>query len=322
MAWKRFRKKKDLPSGLWVKCPSCRATLFKKELIRNGNVCGQCEHHFPLTARERVEMLADGNSFQEQSPDLYPIDRLDFVDREPYAHKLARAVEKTGQNEAAVYGPCTMEGKPVILCVMDFTFIGGSMGCVVGEKVTRAVELATEKNWPVIVVSASGGARMHEGALSLMQMAKTSCAISRHDERGGLFISVLSNPTTGGVMASFAALGDLIVAEPGALIGFAGPRVIKETLRQQLPDGFQRSEFLLPHGFLDQIIHRKDLRRSLVDFLDHLWTYADGEVRPDWQEPSFPPQEEDGESVDETAAAKEDEEGASSPEGEETAKTP
>ncbi|MCB9833779.1 MAG: acetyl-CoA carboxylase carboxyltransferase subunit beta [Planctomycetes bacterium] len=295
MAWKRFRKKKDMPGGLWIKCPNCDAMLFNKELARNLHVCTDCQHHFPISARQRVAMTVDEGSFHEESPDLWAIDRLNFVDKESYAAKLEKSMKKSGSSEAAIYGCCTIEGQPLVLCVLDFSFIGGSMGCVVGEKVTRAVELATEKNLPVVVISASGGARMHEGALSLMQMAKTSVAIARHAEKGGLYISVLTNPTTGGVMASFAALGDVVVAEPAALIGFAGPRVIQETLRQQLPEGFQRSEFLLDHGFLDKIIPRGEMRRSLANFLRYFWRYKETEVlaADGWQAPNFPGDDEE-----------------------------
>ena len=305
MAWKRFRKKKDLPEGLWIKCTKCSATIFKKELVRNFNVCGECGFHFPVTARERVRMTVDRDTFIEEGADIYPLDRLSFVDKESYAEKLARSTEKSGATEAAIYGTCRIEGQPLVLCVLDFSFIGGSMGCVVGEKVTRAVELATRKNWPVVVISSSGGARMHEGALSLMQMAKSSCAIARHDAKGGLFISVLTNPTTGGVMASFAALGDLIIAEPGALIGFAGPRVIKETLRQQLPEGFQTSEFLLQHGFLDRIVPRAQVRSALGRLIGFLWTYAEGEKQPEgtWATPDFPPEETKEEGAEQPVVA-------------------
>lgn len=283
-----------MPEGLWVKCPSCDATLFKKELERNLKVCGECGHHFSVTGTERVMMIADANSFEEASTDLHTIDRLGFTATGSYVEKLNRAIKKSGKNEAALYGPCTIQGHPAVLCVLDFSFIGGSMGSVVGEKVTRAVELGTEKSWPVIVVSASGGARMHEGALSLMQMAKTSVAINRHTEKGNLYISILTNPTTGGVMASFAAVGDIILAEPGALIGFAGPRVIQETLRQTLPDGFQRSEFLLDHGFLDRIVPRNDLQKTLASLLAYLPTYGPNEVLPEgqFQAPAFPEAEE------------------------------
>ena len=287
MAWRRFRKKKELPSGLWIKCPKCGETQFKKELRRNLDVCTECAHHFALSAPDRVLHLVDHDSFAEECTGIYTIDRLSFVDREPYSAKIRRAVEKTGRAEAVIYGLATIEGKPLVVCAMDFTFIGGSMGSVVGEKITRAIELGTEKGLPVAVISASGGARMHEGALSLMQMGKTCAALQRHDEKGGLFISVLTDPTTGGVMASFAALGDVILAEPGALIGFAGPRVIQETLRQQLPEGFQRSEFLLDRGFLDQIVARHELRGQLSKILGYLGNYKPDQIAsPDsWSPP-------------------------------------
>ncbi len=305
MAWRRFRKKKELPSGLWIKCPNCEETQFKKELRRNLDVCTECGHHFPLSAPDRVLHLIDQDTFEEYCPDLYTIDRLKFVDREPYSAKIRRSVQKTGRAEAVVYGLATIEGQPCILCVMDFTFIGGSMGSVVGEKVTRAIELATERGLPVIVVSASGGARMHEGALSLMQMGKTCAALQRHDAKGGLFISVLTNPTTGGVMASFAALGDVILAEPGALIGFAGPRVIQETLRQQLPEGFQRSEFLLDHGFLDQLVSRHELRSMLSRILGYLGNYTPDQLTaPDnWQAPEDWDLPDEPESIQEAPTA-------------------
>ncbi|MEZ6194497.1 MAG: acetyl-CoA carboxylase, carboxyltransferase subunit beta [Planctomycetota bacterium] len=294
MAWARFRKKRDMPEGLWVKCPGCEATLFKKELGRNLKVCTECNHHFSVTGRERVEMTVDGGSFVEFDPNLHTVDRLEFEATGSYVGKLRKAIEKSGTNEAALYGTCTIGGHPAVLCVIDFSFIGGSMGTVVGEKVTRAVELGTKKRWPVIVISASGGARMHEGALSLMQMAKTSVAIDRHGREGLLYISVLTNPTTGGVMASFAAVGDVILAEPDALIGFAGPRVIQETLRQQLPDGFQRSEFLLEHGFLDRITPREAMHSTLSSLLDYLAVYEDPSIvltESAWNPPAFPPEE-------------------------------
>ncbi len=308
MAWNRFRRKKDMPGGLWIKCPSCNTMLFKKELARNLRVCTECDHHFSVTGTQRIAMTVDGESFVEESPNLYTLDRLEFVDKEPYSAKLDRSMKKSGATEAALYGACTIKGQPLVLCVLDFSFIGGSMGSVVGEKVTRAVELATQKNLPVVVISASGGARMHEGALSLMQMSKTSLAIARHAEKGGLYISVLTNPTTGGVMASFAALGDVVVAEPGALIGFAGPRVIQETLRQTLPEGFQRSEFLLDRGFLDKIVPRAEMRDTLSNFINYLWTYEGDEVVPlgEWQEPTFPGSEEDDDSKVESKEAAEE----------------
>lgn len=292
MAFIRFRKKKDIPSGLWKKCEKCEATLFAKELARNLHICGECGFHFRVGGRERIRITVDHDSFVEFSPNLYTIDRLNFVDTDTYQSKLVKYVKKTGNAEAGIYGTCTISGHPAVLAVIDFDFLGGSMGSVVGEKITRAIELSTEKRIPVIVISASGGARMHEGALSLMQMAKSAAAIRRHHEQGGLYISVLTNPTTGGVMASFAALGDITLAEPNALIGFAGPRVIKQTLRTELPDGFQRSEFLMDHGYIDRIVPRVDLRSELTRFLSYLWKYQPGERLPEgtWQPPQLPPE--------------------------------
>ncbi len=264
MGWERFRKKRDVPEGLWVKCKKCNETLFKKDLDLALQVCSHCGYHFPLGARERIESLVDEGSFTELWAELRALDRLGFVDKEPYPEKQRKAEAKSGRPEAAMAGHATLEGMRVAICVLDFSYMGGSMGTVVGEKVTRTLELAADEDMPCIVVACSGGARMHEGVLSLMQMAKTSGAIQRLAERGGLFISVLTNPTTGGVTASFAALGDLIFAEPEALIGFAGPRVIQETLRQELPEGFQCSEFLLERGFIDRIVPRKDLKATIA----------------------------------------------------------
>ncbi|MSR75364.1 MAG: acetyl-CoA carboxylase carboxyltransferase subunit beta [Planctomycetes bacterium] len=264
MGWERFRKKRDVPEGLWLKCKKCNETLFKKDLEAALSVCVHCGYHFTLNARERIATLLDPDSFTEMWADLRAIDRLGFVDKEPYPTKMVKAEEKSGSTEAAMAGAGLIDGLRVSVCVLDFSYMGGSMGTVVGEKVTCALELAAEEGIPCITVACSGGARMHEGALSLMQMAKTSGAIQRLHERGGLFISLLTNPTTGGVTASFAALGDVIYAEPEALIGFAGPRVIQETLRTELPEGFQRSEFLLERGFIDRIVARKDLRATIV----------------------------------------------------------
>jgi acetyl-CoA carboxylase carboxyl transferase subunit beta len=272
MGWERFRKKRDVPEGLWVKCKKCSETLFKKDLDVALNVCTHCGYHFSLGAKERIATLVDPDSFTELWADLRAVDRLGFVDKEPYSEKMRKAEARSGRPEAAMAGYAMIDGLRVALCVLDFSYMGGSMGVVVGEKVTRTLELAADEGVPCIVVSCSGGARMHEGVLSLMQMAKTSAAIHRLSERGGLFISVLTNPTTGGVTASFAALGDLIFAEPEALIGFAGPRVIQETLRQELPEGFQRSEFLLERGFIDRIVPRKDLRATLAQSIRLLTT--------------------------------------------------
>lgn len=278
MAWSRFRKKKDMPEGLWVKCKRCNKTLFTKELTENLQVCEHCGYHMHQSARERISALLDDQSFKEQWADLFTADRLSFVDKEPYPEKIRKTAKKSGLSEGAVAGTGSIKGNPVAICCLDFAFMGGSMGTVVGEKVTRTIELATEENIPAIVISCSGGARMHEGALSLMQMGKTSAAIARHHEKGGLYISVLANPTTGGVMASFAALGDLIFAEPGALIGFAGPRVIQETLRTELPDGFQTAEFLLDRGFVDRIVPRSELREAIASSIGFLWKYTEEQV--------------------------------------------
>jgi acetyl-CoA carboxylase carboxyl transferase subunit beta len=275
MGWSRFRKKRDMPEGLWIKCPSCNKTLYNKDLEISLNVCGACGHHLRMPGRDRIESLVDKGSFRELWDDLTPLDRLGFVDKIPYPQKISKASEKSGSGEAALSGTATIEGLPVSLCVLDFSFMGGSMGTVVGEKVTRSLELATEEGIPTVIVSCSGGARMHEGVLSLMQMGKTSAAIARNHERGGLFISVLANPTTGGVMASFAALGDVILAEPKALIGFAGPRVIKETLRTELPEGFQTSEFLLDRGFIDRIVERAEMRSTLARIIGFLCEFTD-----------------------------------------------
>ena len=301
MGWSRFRKKKDMPEGLWVKCPECGATLYKKDLAESLSVCGDCGHHLRLNARDRIASLADPGSFREMWADLVPVDRLSFVDKEPYPEKVKKAVKSSGSNEAAVAGVMTIEGLPVSVCILDFSFMGGSMGAVVGEKVTRAIEFATAEKIPVMVLSCSGGARMHEGVLSLMQMGKSSAALARHDAAGGLFISVLAHPTTGGVMASFAALGDVILAEPKALIGFAGPRVIKETLRTELPEGFQTSEFLLEKGFIDRIVERKELRGVLTQLMGFLWSYDDEQLE------KFAPQDVPAES--EEKAPEDDAEG-------------
>jgi len=263
MPW-RFRTKREMPEGVWIKCKSCNATLFQKDFEANLAVCSQCGWHGPIGARRRIALLTDDGSFDERWSELHPKDWLGFNDKERYPDKLKKSVARTGSLEAAVAGTAKLDGHPITLCVLDFAFMGGSMGSVVGEKVTRTIEAATEAGVPAIVVSQSGGARMHEGAVSLMQMAKTSAAIERHGRKGLLFISILTDPTTGGVTASFAALGDVIIAEPGALIGFAGPRVIQETIRATLPEGFQRSEFLLDHGFIDRIVERKDMKSELA----------------------------------------------------------
>jgi len=260
-------KKKDMPTGLWSKCPETGEIIYNKELEQNWMVVPKSGYHFPLSARRRVELLLDEGSFREYDAHLESRDPLEFVDNKPYPVRIRDAQKKTGEKDAVVSGMGAMGGLPVSLAVMDFSFNGGSMGSVVGEKITRAIERATSECCPVIVVSASGGARMQEGILSLMQMAKTSAALARQSEAGLPFISVLTNPTMAGVMASFASLGDVILAEPKALIGFAGPRVIKETTQQDLPEGFQTSEFLVEHGLVDQIVHRHQLRKRIITLL-------------------------------------------------------
>lgn len=259
--------------GLWEKCPSCRAAIWKKDLEQNLNVCPKCEYHFRIGARDRIGLLLDDNvPWIEHDADLASNDPLHFVDTKPYAQRLKDAREKLGASDAILTVEGKLEGRPVICCSMEFGFIGGSMGSVVGEKVARAIERSVEKKVPLIVVSCSGGARMMEGAVSLMQLAKVSAALARLDESRVPFVSVLTDPTTGGVTASYAMLGDLNISEPGALIGFAGPRVIEQTIRQKLPEGFQRAEFLLEHGFLDAVVPRKELKgylsQALGFFLD------------------------------------------------------
>jgi acetyl-CoA carboxylase carboxyl transferase subunit beta len=259
----RLRSKKDVPGGLWSKCPACGKMIYNKDLEENLSVCPECGHHHSIGGRRRVELTADPGSFEEHYADLKPSDRLGFVDSIPYAEKLKAAQEKTGNADACLVGLCTIGGQRAVLAALDFNFMGGSMGEVVGEKVARAVELAGARGLPVTIFSASGGARMHEGAISLMQMAKTCAALHRYREEGGFSISVLTHPTTGGVTASFASVCDITIAEPGALIGFAGPRVIQNTIRQELPEGFQRAEFLLQKGQVDLIVSRKDLRERV-----------------------------------------------------------
>jgi acetyl-CoA carboxylase carboxyl transferase subunit beta len=255
--------------GLWMKCESCRAIVFRKDLEENLFVCPKCQFHFRVSAKKRLELLLDGK-WTEHDAGMISTDPLKFVDTKPYAKRIKEAQKKLGMNDAVITAEGQLNGKPVICCAMEFGFIGGSMGAVVGEKVTRAIEMAMETRQPLIVVSCSGGARMMEGTISLMQLAKVSAALARLDEEKLPYISVLTDPTTGGVTASFAMLGDLNIAEPGALIGFAGPRVIEQTIRQKLPEGFQRSEFLLEHGFLDAVVHRKDMKGFISSALDLL----------------------------------------------------
>ncbi|HEU5118173.1 MAG TPA: acetyl-CoA carboxylase, carboxyltransferase subunit beta [Isosphaeraceae bacterium] len=269
-SWHGHFEPKRVPEGVWMRCDGCQATLFRKEVERNLNVCPQCQHHFSMPAAERIADLLDPDTFEEWFADLRPGDPLQFNDRRPYPDRVKAEQERTGLNEAAVVGQGFVKGIRVVFGLTDSAFIMGSMGSVVGEKLTRAIERATENKLPVVIVSGSGGgARMHEGIYSLMQMAKVSAALARHDQAGGLFLSVLTNPTMGGVAASFASLGDVILAEPRALIGFAGPKVIQQTVRVQLPEGFQTSEFLLAHGFIDRIVHRRDLRSTIAQILDY-----------------------------------------------------
>jgi len=265
----RLRKKKDMPGGLWSKCPSCTKMIYSKDLEQNMAVCPECGFHNTISARKRVEITADPGTFVEHFSDLKPSDRLGFIDNIPYAEKITKAQEKTGNADALLAGECSIDGHPAVVAVLDFTFMGGSMGEVVGEKITLAVELAAEKKVPILLFSASGGARMHEGAISLMQMAKTCGALKKFTMNGGFSISVMTNPTTGGVTASFASVCDITVAEPNALIGFAGPRVIQNTIRQELPDGFQRSEFLLEKGQVDLIVTRDNMREKLGQLLGY-----------------------------------------------------
>ena len=264
---KRARKR-DMPDGLWLKCPACNEMIFGEEQERALRMCPLCQHHFPMSRRERLAMLADPGSFVEWDKDLYSIDFLGFVGVASYQEKLEANRRKTGEVDAVTCGRARLNGRAIALGVMDFEFLGASMGSVVGEKITRLIERATAEKLPVIVICASGGARMYEGLMSLMQMAKTSGALARHADAGLLYIPVLTHPTTAGVMASFATLGDVILAEPGALIGFAGARVIKETIHQDLPPGFQRPDFLLQHGLLDQIVPRNELKATLARLLD------------------------------------------------------
>jgi acetyl-CoA carboxylase carboxyl transferase subunit beta len=262
--------KRGVPEGLWIRCPQCKATIFRKEAESRFNVCPECTHHFYLPARERIRQLLDQESFEEWFTELRPKDALGFVDRIGYDERLKAEQGKTGMTDAAVVGRGYIRGRPVVLGVTDFAFMAGSMGSVVGEKLTRAAEEGIRLQLPLILVSGSGGgARMQEGILSLMQMAKISAALARYDQVGGLYVSVLTNPTMGGVAASFALQGDITLAEPGALIGFAGKRTIWNTVRLELPDGFQTSEFLLKHGFIDRIVPRKDLRTELAGIIDY-----------------------------------------------------
>lgn len=263
-------KKRGVPEGLWLRCPDCKATVFRKQVEGLLGLCPECGHHFYISAAERIRQLLDEDSFEEWDAGLLPCDPLEFSDRRPYAQRLIAEQKKTGLSEACVSGRGYLRGRPLALGITDSAFIMGSMGSVVGEKLTRMIERATESSLPAVIVSGSGGgARMHEGIFSLMQMGKVCAALARFHEAGGLYVAVLTNPTMGGVAASFATLGDIVIAEPKALIGFAGPRVVESTVRQALPDGFQTSEFMLKHGFVDRIVRRPDLRGELSRIFDY-----------------------------------------------------
>jgi acetyl-CoA carboxylase carboxyl transferase subunit beta len=262
-------KKEGIPEGLWMRCPGCGEMLFRKVVEEALHVCPMCDHHFRISAATRIAQLADEGTFEEMFTDLEPTDALKFVDKKSYKDRIKTEQMKSGQKDACMCGKGFIKGRPIMMAVMDPTFMMGSMGSVVGEKITRTIEMAAEESLPLIIVSCSGGARMQESTLSLMQMAKTSAALAKLDDAGGLFISLLADPTTGGVTASFAMLGDFIIAEPKALIGFAGPRTIWNTIKVELPEGFQRSEFLEEHGFVDFVVHRKDLRNEIGRLLSY-----------------------------------------------------
>jgi len=267
-------EKRVKTEGLWAKCDQCRQIIWKKDLDQSLNVCPKCDRHFRIDARTRLSYLFDDGKYEVEDNNLVSTDPLNFTDLKPYAERLKRSREDTGLNDAVINARGKLSGQPVIVCAMEYSFIGGSMGAVVGEMIARAVEKATAEKLPLIVISASGGARMMEGAISLMQLAKISAALARMDEAKVPYISVMTDPTTGGTTASFAMLGDLNIAEPGALIGFAGPRVIEQTIRQKLPEGFQRSEFLLEHGMLDAVVRRADMKNYIARALEFMQTPA------------------------------------------------
>jgi len=271
----RSTARRGIPAGLWLKCKGCGNVIYRSKLEENLQLCPECGYHYPLTARQRIELLTDRKSFREMDANLDSVDVLGFAGTGVYEQKLEASKKKTGMTEAVLCGTATVDDQRMALGVMDFRFLGASMGSVVGEKVTRLTEFASENRLPLVIVTASGGARMYEGMLSLMQMAKTSGALAVHEELGLPYIVIMTHPTTAGVTASFASLGDLILAEPGALIGFAGPRVIKQTTQSELPPGFQTAEFLMEHGFIDRVVSRTDLRRELSLLLG----YFSGAVR-------------------------------------------
>jgi len=260
-------KKVQMPEGLWTKCKNCEEIIYSKEIERNLNVCPKCDYHFRISARERISLVIDEGTFVETDPNMTSVDFLKFKDSKKYSDRIKAALKKSGGGDAVITGFGLMNDQEVVVAVFDFSFLGGSMGSVVGEKITRAIELGLEKKAPVLVFSSSGGARMQESIRSLMQMAKSSAALAKLKKAGIPFLSVLTDPTTGGVTASFAMLGDLNIAEPKALIGFAGPRVIEQTIRQKLPEGFQRSEYLLEHGMVDMIVARKEMKAKLSQAL-------------------------------------------------------
>ncbi len=262
-------KRSKLSEGMWLKCNHCREIVYRKEVERNNKVCPKCDYHFPISVLERIALLVDFGTFKEWDAELGPLDPLSFQDTKSYKDRVKAHQEKTGRKDAMVIGEGMMNGRRVVLCVFDFSFMGGSMGSVVGEKICRAIDRALKARLPVILVTTSGGARMQEGILSLMQMAKTSAAVAKLGEAKLPFICLLADPTFGGVTASVAMLGDVILAEPKALIGFAGPRVIEQTIKQQLPDQFQRAEFLLEHGMIDMIVERKQLKETLSTLVAH-----------------------------------------------------
>jgi len=262
------RKKKEMPEGLWLKCESCGAMIYRKELEDKGMVCPSCDFHFTLAGKARIAMLVDPGTWEEKFAELTALDRLEFTDSVPYSEKIARTVKRVGQNEALLLGLAKIDGRPIVLAVLDFSFMGGSMGEVVGEKVALAADLARTRRETLVIFTSSGGARMHEGMFSLLQMAKTSSAIASLNDSGGFSICVMTHPTTGGVTASFASVCDITLAEPGALIGFAGPRVIATTIKQELPPGFQRAEFLLEKGQIDRIVQRSEMRSVLARLVD------------------------------------------------------
>ena len=286
MSW--FKKRKEIkaekkvkiPEGLWIKCDSCKEIIYKKEIEKNLQVCPKCNYHFRISARERIDFIIDEESFDELDGDMTPTDPLKFKDKITYAERLNEYRLKSDMPEAAIYGNAMINSRPVVLALMDFSFWGGSMGAVVGEKITRAAELALEKRVPLITVAASGGARMQEGMFSLMQMAKVAAAISKLNDSEVIYISILADPTFGGVTASFAMLGDIIIAEPKSLIGFAGQRVIEQTIKQQLPENFQRAEFLLEHGMIDLVVERRELKNTIFKLIEHFMPIAQDTTRP------------------------------------------